>query len=847
MTRTSLLLSTSIALAIISLCVLSGLTYYNAARVHHTEEHMAHSIRVREAALELLSSIKDAEIGQRGFLITASDTDLQPYRTSVGHVDSNLDQMTQLLQDRPARAELMREITAQVEAKKAELATAVRLRQEIESVAGLAGTRAHVESGTGLEIMDAIHETLGELIAEETTLTNFYREDEEERASASKTMILLGNLLAISLLVVAAASAHFDRVKRDQAERKMAVSSTELQAILDSAADGVIAFGGDMGIRRMNPSAAAICQCDQERIVGNSILRFVPDEQRNAFLRLMEEFVHSNDQTRDHSGTALRSDGSEFPTEGTISKTSVDDQPFCTFTFRDLTEQRHGLAAIAQWNALLDQIHDAIHVCDMNDRVTFWNRGSEQMYGIPASDAIGRDICELLFEGMEEPWLHGKESVLAEGEYAAELRQIGDGGREIIVEHRRSLIRSRDGEPSGQLVMNIDITERKQEEARQRRSQRLESIGTLAGGIAHDFNNVLSPILMSGKLLQRGEVNLPKLASTIVSSAERGAQLVHKLLSFAGGEQGVHDRVALPGIVQETCDILRHTFSVDIDIVVHADDDLYCVRGNATELSQVLMNLAINARDAMLLEGGRLEIRAENVDLDENAGGELVPPGKYVKISVADTGCGIPGDIIDHIFDPFFTTKSQDKGTGLGLATTLGIVRSHGGEITVDSEPGRGTTFSIYLPTGVDETSTRSSVPPVIADGGLPAGHGETILLVDDEPLIVETARVVLESSGYIVRTANNGADAVALYHNAREQIALAVVDVMMPGMDGLETIRALRTIGGDIRLIASSGIRFPNSPILEDVSGLLPKPYSDEQLLTAVARALNTSPVKTN
>ncbi len=321
---------------------------------------------------------------------------------------------------------------------------------------------------------------------------------------------------------------------------------------------------------------------------------------------------------------------------------------------------------------------------------------------------MARTPSSLLFGSQRELWETGRETMLKTGTYSTELPQLDQEGRDIIVEHRRSLIHDEDGKPAAQLILHFDITARKKEEAHQRRSQRLESIGTLAGGISHDLNNVLTPILMSAKLLKRGGNHQERLLEVIVTSAERGGQMIKKLLSFAGGEHGVRERIDVREIMSEAEEILRHTLPKTIDLHVECADNLHPVSGDSTELSQVLMNLAINARDAMP-DGGRLELRAENFHVDPSRAGrsDTLQAGPHVLISVSDTGSGISKENIERIFDPFFTTKAQGKGTGLGLATSLGIVRSHGGDMTVYSEPGDGTSFSIYLPSARLEEASR--------------------------------------------------------------------------------------------------------------------------------------------
>src|SRR6185436_18213592 len=371
------------------------------------------------------------------------------------------------------------------------------------------------------------------------------------------------------------------------------------------------------------------------------------------------------------------------------------------------------------------------------------------------------------------------------------------------------------------------------------RAQRMESIGTLASGIAHDFNNLLSPILMSIQLLQS---KLPddegqRLLSMLQVSAERGASLVKQVLSFARGVEGARIILRPRHLVKEIVQILKDTLPKSIEVEFEASEDLSVVAGDATQLHQVLMNFCVNARDAMA-GGGKLSIKVGNVQIDYNYARMNLEakPGRFVAITIADSGVGIPPNIINRIFEPFFTTKEHGKGTGLGLSTALGIVKGHGGFINVYSEPGKGTQFKIYLPA--------AETPFIVhADSSisLPVGHGELILVVDDEIAIREITKGTLETYGYRALTAADGTEAVALYAQNKDEIAVVLTDLMMPYMDGPVTIRALRRINPNVRIIASSGLA-ENSRAIEDVKLFLPKPYTAERLLNALAEVLLAS-----
>jgi signal transduction histidine kinase len=413
-------------------------------------------------------------------------------------------------------------------------------------------------------------------------------------------------------------------------------------------------------------------------------------------------------------------------------------------------------------------------------------------------------------------------------------------GRDLLVETRWTLVRDDSGRPRAKLVVNTDVTEKRRMEGQILQAQRLESIGVLAGGIAHDFNNLLTPMLMATKLLREDRPTDERagLLTTLQAGAERGAELVRKLLSFAGGGGGERGSVAVPSVVAEVEGIVAHTFPKSIRLVVHMPRDLCPVLADATQLSQVLLNLCVNARDAMP-DGGTLTIAAANVAISPREAAQKpdAAPGEYVRLEVSDTGSGIAPEIVDRIFDPFFTTKRAGHGTGLGLSTVLGIVRSHGGFVSVATHPGAGTRFSVYWPVSRMPAAKFPSPVPVAIENR--PGDGRLILVVDDEAPILHAARAALESAGYRVATARDGRAAVDFYRRARPEVSAIVLDVMMPGLDGAATLAELRQEDPDCRVLLTSGLRLPPqlAATARDIGvPFLSKPYTADQLLAAIA-----------
>jgi PAS domain S-box-containing protein len=496
---------------------------------------------------------------------------------------------------------------------------------------------------------------------------------------------------------------------------------------------------------------------------------------------------------------------------------------------------------LAEQASLLDKAQDAIVVRDLSHRITYWNKSAERLYGWTASEALGMVARDLQTD--PAAFDEAMRRVLEHGDWVGELWQVSKDGRPLTVESRWTLVRDEAGRARSVLVINTDITERRNLEQQFLRAQRLESIGTLAGGMAHDLNNVLTPIMVAVGILSDNEQDPERreILATLEASARRGADMVQQVLSFARGVEGRRVQVQVDTVVRDVERIVNDTFLKNIDMRTKVAGDLWAVSGDPIQLHQVLLNLCVNARDAMP-GGGRLAVSAENVTLDAAFASANIDakPGPHVRLEVSDSGAGVPADIIDRIFEPFFTTKDVSKGTGLGLSTSLAIVKSHGGFIQVESAPGRGATFRVYLPAQV----ATAAAPAPAAAAELPRGHGELILVVDDEAPVRQVTRRMLEAFGYRVLLAEDGAEAVNLFSQRKDEVAAVITDMMMPVMDGPATIRALRVMCPDVRIIAASGLHGrgndAHASSIASVKHFLPKPYTAGELLTALKVVLS-------
>ena len=471
----------------------------------------------------------------------------------------------------------------------------------------------------------------------------------------------------------------------------------------------------------------------------------------------------------------------------------------------DITSHRQAENQIRNQARLLDLARDTVVVCNVDGSLNYWNKAFEELTGLKAAEIIGRTLVELLKCDHFElgTALH---AVREKGEWTGELEGESRSGRKFTLLSRWSLVRERDTEPERILSINTDVTEKKQIEAQFLRSQRLESIGSLASGIAHDLNNILSPIMLCAPMLNDDLTTAERreMVNLVEESARRASDIVRQLLGFSRGKEGQKVLLQFRHLVREMGKIVTETFPRSIRFEMNFGSNLWPIMGNATQLHQVLLNLCVNARDAMPA-GGRLMVAVENIRLDYNfvAMNPEAKIGPFLRMRVSDTGHGIPESIREKIFDPFFTTKPVGQGTGLGLATVFGIVKEHGGFISVQSDVGKGSTFEFYLPALPEEALLDADST---ANDPVPRGQGELVLVVDDEPAISAATALALRQHGYDVAQAANGLEALKQFTAAAGRVRLVVSDLSMPLMDGTMLCRALRSLSPATPIIVSSG-----------------------------------------
>jgi PAS domain S-box-containing protein len=497
---------------------------------------------------------------------------------------------------------------------------------------------------------------------------------------------------------------------------------------------------------------------------------------------------------------------------------------------------------IRQQAALLNQAQDAIYVRDLGQNITYWNKAAELIYGWTSAEVLGKRASDLLYKtaaaSRDEIW----NTVLEKGEWNGELVQVNKQNQEIWISSRRTLLRDAAGTPVAVLNINTDITEKKNLEAQVLRSQRVNSIGAMAGGIAHDLNNVLAPVVMVSELL-RERLTDPqdvKMMDIARNSAQKGVQLIGQILQFAKGTKPLEKKVDFDSLVEDLVKLGLNASSRHVTIETAVQPDLFPVVGDPTQITQILLNLCVNARDAMP-NGGRLSIAIKNRTLSEHPVlGQIRPiSGSFVELSVSDTGTGISPETRTRIFEPFFTTKVEGKGTGLGLSTVVTIVRNHHGFIDVESVVGLGTTFKIYFPSS-GRTPTPGQEP---SDSAALCGRGELILVVEEELALLEMTKGVLEAHDYHVLTSSNGLQALGLLEKHAGQIALVISDLSIAGFGGATLTALIEEQFHGTRIIGLTSTPGKAPPIVSGSCAYLSKSCSTRDLLVTLQNLLVPPP----
>ncbi len=638
----------------------------------------------------------------------------------------------------------------------------------------------------------------------------------------------------------------FLAIQRDVTERKLSETalqeSEERYRRLVELSPDTIAIHSEGKIVFVNAAGVKLFgAANPQQLIGKPVMDFVHPDYQEVVRERIRVMIENGKNVSSTEEKFVKFDGSIIDVEVTAMPFTYQGKPGIQVIVRDITDRKKAEDALKhseeKYHTLIDNIQDGVFIIQ-DAKIQFANEAFARLGGYAVEEVTGKDFRELVapedMEMVADRYHRRQAGEDVPHEYEFHMLHRNKRSR-VLVNMNVGLIAFRGKVASMGTVK--DITEKKKLESQLLRAQRMESIGTLASGIAHDINNVLTPIMLSQEMLQEklADEESQRLLNAIKRSTQRGANLMSQIMSFAKGVEGERMALQMTNIISEIEKIAKETFPRNIEIRIDMPENLWTISGDSTQLHQVIMNLCVNARDSMST-GGTLHISSENILIDEdyvlfNVEAKI---GPHIVITVSDTGTGIPSEIIDRIFEPFFTTKEYGKGTGLGLSTALGIVKNHGGFINVYSEVGKGTIFRVYLPAipGIKTQKAKERKPE------LPSGHGESILVVDDEAQIRDLTRALLGKYGYNVITANDGKEAIALYSEYIKEIKVVLIDMMMPVMDGLETIQELRKVDPGVKIIAVSGLAEKDK--LENIANahvhaFLSKPYTGERLLKTI------------
>ena len=638
----------------------------------------------------------------------------------------------------------------------------------------------------------------------------------------------------------------FTAIVRDVTETTRAREiSGKLASIVESSDDAIIGKALDGTITSWNPAAEKLFGYPAGEAIGKPILMVIPPDLAHEESEILARIVRG-DKIQHFETRRVRKDGKLIDVAVTISPLRDDSGKVvgASKIARDITERKRAEEEIRLQASLLDLAPALVR--DIDNHIVLWTRGAEQLFGYNREEALGRIPHELLKTEFSVPFADIEKMLHHENVWEGELEHRTREGKRVVVASQWMLYRDGKGRPARILELNADITALRQAEALQMRTQKLEALGTLAGGIAHDFNNILAAINGSASLaISQFPADHPVQACLmeIEKAGARAVDLVRRILTFSRPQEQSMQPQALEPIVEEALKLVRATLPAMIEIRTEFSAGLPLSRIDATQIYQVIVNLATNAAHAIGDKRGLIEVKldARTVsDADIPLYSE-VPAGHYLRLLVSDNGCGMDAATLQRIFDPFFSTKPTGKGTGLGLSVVHGIVTAHQGVLKVYSEPGKGTTFIIYFPV-VKEAATHVRA----AEPEAPRGRGERILFVDDEGVLLFVGTMNLEQNGYRVTGMPSGEAALRELQREPNGYDLVVTDLSMPGISGLQFAQQIREVRPDIPVILTSGYVSPEDKLKADrlgIRAILTKPVNTKELLATLAEVFEERP----
>ena len=605
----------------------------------------------------------------------------------------------------------------------------------------------------------------------------------------------------------------FAAIIRDITERKRSQEALQegrklLFSIVDTAVDAIITTNSRGEIISWNKAAERIYGFSAEETIGRNVNILLPEKQRQrdqgadlqqAFEKQKGAVVYNSFES-----VGVRKDGTEFPMEISRSMWASGKEFFATAIIRDITERKRAEQERARLATAIEQASEGVMLLDMDSTVIYTNPAMVRITGYPIEKIMGKGPFP---PGVAtgERYDHIRQAIIRGESWSGEISTKKTDGTLYILDVAITPLQDHEGAITGYVALCNDVTEKKKLEQQLWQSQKMEAIGTLAGGIAHDFNNILGAIIGFTELSQdlaAGNSSLENNLMQVLQAGDRAKNLVKQILTFSRKNEHELKPIQTHLIVKEALKLLRASIPSTIDIRYNIADRDDIVVADATQIHQIVMNLCTNAAHAMQQAGGLLEITLQPVDIDAQAVRIYtgIAPGPYLQLSVRDTGTGIPGDIIGSIFDPFFTTKEVDKGTGMGLSVVLGIVKSLKGDIKVYSEPGKGTVFHALLPRVQDAQPDRRAVAQA-----MPKGTG-SVLMVDDEELLLDMGKQILSSLGYRITTMRSSLEALELFKKTPSEFDIVITDQTMPQLTGHELAQRLMQVRPDIPIILCTG-----------------------------------------
>jgi PAS domain S-box-containing protein len=635
---------------------------------------------------------------------------------------------------------------------------------------------------------------------------------------------------------------------------------------LEAVPDAVVVVERDGKILQVNSQVQQLFGYSRSELIGKKVEMLVPERLRNQHHDHRRGFAESPKIRRMGAGLDLygrRRNGSEFPVEISLSPVSVEGKTVVLSAIRDISDRkriehelREAHAELTQKTAeqigeyrarlasIVDSSEDAILTKGLDGTITAWNRGAERIYGYAPAEVMGKHISMLVPSDRPDE-IPGILEKIARGESTEhyESVRVTKDGRRLNVSISVSPLRDVNGGIIGASAIARDITAQRRAEDQLRQAQKMEAIGRLAGGVAHDFNNVLGIVNACTEFLRDRITPASELSiyvENIKKATERGAALTRQLLAFSRKQVVKPVVLDVNERLKEMTKLLRPLMGEDVEVLIVPRTESAIVEADPGQIDQIVMNLAVNARDAMP-HGGRFILETDVVELDEHFADLHRPlsPGKYIMLAVSDSGIGMDKTTLSRIFEPFFTTKQPGKGTGLGLAMVYGIAQQSGGHVWVYSESGRGTTFKVYLPSAESKLESSS---PVKAEAAIPKPDGKTILLVEDDEIMRSLTGKMLQEQGYIVVAMNDGKSAFAWAEANPGRVNLLLTDVVMPGMSGPELADRLTSTNPALKVVYMSGY---TGELMASHEGLkhgvlLEKPFTRTALLSALHKSLS-------